>query len=406
MVQGRVKKTERRQILIVSAGDLSRERKMFPGIARRFNADAPEDAKISLTQLPTDEPLDRILDLDDFELVIFLLWTRWGRPSGRYSSEFRRVFAETERAGLPALLYFRMIPDHDAIRPDQEVSRIIRFRDEIEKLSVNSYFWYDDPEYWKDLIMDHLERWIDGEMPHYHVAPDVYDHRTRLAGLIRTLSKAKSKRPLDPFRRVLKAYAFAEKNRFTRACQHFAKAIAATREPYLINEYGIFLKKAGLWLSAEKTFEDLARLGQFMEDKLVIGSAMRHLGDVNRRADKPDRADRFLRRAAAAEKDSGRTLKAAAIQQERGMLHYKLGHLDMAQQLFDKALKMYEEADSLEGQAIVYFSLTGVHIEKANMVAAVHTGQKALDLFRRIGADDMIDKLQTLLMALGEGYKS
>ncbi len=398
--------SERRRIVVVSAGDLDRERKKLSGVVRRFNSYAAENRKISLTQRHTDEsPMGR-LDVSDFDLVVFLVWTRWGPPSGRYSSEFSRAFTEAGRAGIPLLFYFRMIPDHDVVQPNRDISRIIRFRDEIEKSSHHSFFWYDDPEYWPDLFGDHLERWINGEMPHHQLAPDIAENKTRLAGLIRTLSKAKSKRPLEPFRMVLKAYSFAEKNRFTRACQYFAKALAAGREPYLLNEYGIFLKNCGLWLSAEKAFEDLARMGQFMKDKLVIGSAMRHLGDVNRRADKPARADRFLRRAAAAEKDSGRTLKAAAIQQERGMLHYKLGHLDKAQELFDQALKMYEEAESLEGQAIIYFSLTGVHIEKANKIAAVHTGQKALNLFRRIGAHDMIEKLQTLLMGLGEGRKS
>ncbi len=396
-----MKKTARNQILVVSAGDLGQERKSLPGIVRRYNASAADD-KISLTQWPTDSARKRRLDINAYNLVIFLLWKKWGDPSGKYSSEFKRVLAETEGAGLPSLLYFRIIPDHDMVAPNQDISRIIRFRDEIEKQPGVSYFWYDDPDHWKNMMLNHLDRWVSGDLPHHQLAAEVSDHKRRLAGLIRTLSKAKSKWPLDPFRMALKAYSLTEKNRLTRASQQFAKAIAAAREPYLINEYGIFLKRNGLWLIAEKTFEDLARLGQFMEDKLVIGSAMRHLGDVNRRADKPARADRFLRRAAAAERDSGRTLKVAAIQQERGMLHYKMGHLDMAQRLFADALKMYEQAESLEGQAIIYFSLTGVHIEKANAVAAVHTGQKALDLFRRIGADDMIDKLQTLLKALGK----
>lgn len=390
----------RRRILVVAAGDLAHEIKMLSGIARRLNA--AEGVNISFSLWPTDSSPTGRPGFDAAELVIFLLWKHWGLPSGRYSSEFKRVFAEADRAGHRCLFYFRAIPDADLISPDHDVSRIVGFRDGVEKRSDVGYFWYDDPEQWKTTMMDHLDRWVNGDLPHHQLVADLSDHKNRLAGLIRTLSKAKSTRPLGAFREALKAYTLAEENRLTRACGRFAQAIAAAREPYLINEYGIFLKRNGLWHSAEKTFEDLARLGQFMEDKLVIGSAMRHLGDINRRADRPARADRFLRRAADAERELGRSLKAAAIQRERGMLHYKLGHLDMAQTLLREALKMYRQAESLEGQAIVYFSLTGILIEKARMVDAVHTGQKALDLFRRIGADNMIEKLHTLLKSAGE----
>jgi tetratricopeptide (TPR) repeat protein len=400
MASNRMKETERHHILVVAAGDLAQERKLLPGIARRFNAAA--DEKISFSHWTTDPPPTRRSDIAACDLVVFLLWKRWGPPSGKYSSEFKRVFAEAENAGLPCLFYFRTVPDVSMVAPGRDISRIIGFRDEIEKRSDVGCFWYDDPDRWKNTILDHLDQWADGDLPHQQLVADLSDHKKRLAGLIRTLNKAKSKRPLGAFRTALKAYSLAEKNRFTQACRQFAKAIAEAREPYLINEYGILLKRNGLWITAERTFEDLARLGQFLEDKLVIGSAMRHLGDINRRADRPERADRFLRRAAAAERDSGRSLKAAAIQQERGMLHYKLGHLNTAQKLLAEALKIYEQADSLEGQAIIYFSLTGIHIEKAQMAAAMHTGQKALDLFRRIGADEMIDRLQTLLKAVGE----
>jgi tetratricopeptide (TPR) repeat protein len=398
-------KSQRKQILVVSAGDLIEERKALPGVVRRFNASAPEDEKLALTQWHAEALPKRTLDISAFDLVVFLLWKQWGKPLGRYSSAFKRILSGAERAGLRCMLYFRVIPDADTIDPDEEISRIIAFRDGIERQILHTYFWYDDPDYWKKMFEDHLDRWIDGELPHYHLAADMSDHKKRLAGLIKTLGKTKSKQNVEAFRMALKAHDLAEKNRFTLACRQFARAIAAAREPYLINEYGIFLKKTGLWRSAEKVFEDLARMGQFMEDKMVIGSAMRHLGDINRRADRPDRADKFLRRAAAAERGQGRTLREAVIQQDRGMVHFKLGHLDMAQKLFSQALKMYEKAESIEGQAIIYFSLTGIHIEKADVVSAIHTSQKALELFRQIGADDMIDKLQTLLTALEDVRK-
>jgi tetratricopeptide (TPR) repeat protein len=399
MPKARADKAKRKQVLVVSAGDLEPERKALPGIAGRFDA-AAEDNKIAVTQHYSDEPSDRTLSPGSFDLVIFLLWRHWGRPSGRYSSEFKRVYTEVKKAGIDCLFYFRAIPDSDMIAPDRDISRIITFRDEIEKNPAHSYFWYDDPAAWKKIVVNHLDKWIDGKVPNHRVIADMSDHKKRLAGLIRTLRKATDKGNLRAFRLALKAHSMAEKNRITRACQLFARATAAAREPYLINEYGIFLKKNGLWSSAERVFEDLARIGQLMEDKLVIGSAMRHLGDVNRRADNPVRADKYLQRAAAAERGLGRTLKEAVIHQERGILHLKLGHLDMAEKLLSDALRRYKEAGSIEGQAIVYFSLTGVYIEKADVVAAAHTSQKALELFQRIGADDMIDKLQVLLVAL------
>lgn len=400
MSKAHARKAKHRQLLVVSAGDLAQERKALPGIVRRLNTPADKNEKITVIQRHIEQRLNDSLSIDAFDLVIFILWKQWGQRSGRFSSEIKRVYAEVKKAGIDFLFYFRSIPDSDMVAPNQEVSRIIAFRDEIEKNPIHNYFWYDAPGVWKETLAGHLSAWIDGQIPQRQVVADMFDHKRRLAGLIRALVKAKNKRNLDAFRTALKAHSMAEKNRFTLACQLFARATAAAREPYLINEYGIFLKKNGLWSSAEEVFEDMARMGQFMEDRLVIGSAMRHLGDVNRRADNPARADKYLQHAAAAERGLGRTLKEAVIQQERGMLHLKLGNLNMAQKFLTEALKRYEEAGSVEGQAIVYFSLTGVYIEKADAVAAVHSSQKALHLFRQIGADDMIDKLQVLLTAL------
>jgi len=339
-------------------------------------------------------------DASDFDLAVFLLGMRWGPPSGRYSSAFKRVFAEAIRCGVDRLLYFRALPDDLLVDPDTETAGIIAFRDEVERQRAEPVAWYDSPHHVQTLITDDLRRRLNPrtrKRPPLQVLPD---HQKRLAGWMDALDRAKNSQGRVAFRTARRAFVYANQGRFTKACQRFALAIREAREPYLVNEYGLFLKANGLLLKAEILFQDLARMGQFMEDSLIIGSALRHLGDICQKTDRPEAADEYYQKALSMEKDYGRILKQAGLYEARGMVRLKSGSPHDALQMFEKALELYRRVDSVEGQALIYYCLTGAYIELEDAKRALEAGQNALELFRELNEPRMIDILQQLLAQL------
>jgi tetratricopeptide (TPR) repeat protein len=389
-------KTEPERMLIVTWGDLDEESAALDSAVTVANS-AAGDTYCELAGTYLCDGDNEVPDPSNFDLIGFLLWRRWGPRSGRYSSAYKRAFATARKAGVDRLIYFRTLPDEVLVDPDEEVNRIIAFRDDLEQEGTEAIAWYDDPDCLERLAEDDLARRYNPGIAHRSGLRTLPDHQKRLAGWADALGQAPRGENRNAFRAVLGAFDLANEGRFTKACQRFARATARTKEPYLMNEYGLFLKANGLLTKAEKVFEDLARMGQFMEDTLVLGSALRHLGDIYEKTGRPDAADAYYRKALSLEEGHDRILKRAGLYESRGILHLKSGSPKMAAKMFRKSLQLYEQADFIEGQALAYYCLTGAYIELEHVEKAMEAGHNALKLFRQLDETAMIDKLQVLL---------
>ena len=404
MARRHVKKITTKRLFFLSGGDMEIESRLLPAIVERVNKPA-EGVSVEAAYWGGLRPGAKggagasPLDLKGYDLLIFLLGKSWGRGPGADSS-YKRIYTAAKRAARDRIFYFRAMADEDLVRRDDRVAGVVAFCDGIEKDRSEICFWYDDPKRWKEMIEGHLRTWLGGTRPQTPALDTLPDHQRRLDGWREVLNKSKTSGSRAAFRMVRRAYDYAGQRRLTRARVWFARAVAAAREPYIINEYGILLKENGLLTLAGKVFENLARLGQLTGDKLVMGSALRHLGDVSERNHDLAKADTFYRKAITFEKDLGRTVKQASLYQTRGMVHFKTGDLDAAQEMFARALELYQAAGLIEGQALVYYCLTGVHIQRYDPPAAMHACEKAMELFEQLGADEMIARLQSLLSAI------
>lgn len=391
-----------RSVLFVSPGDLAAEHRLLSGIidtvrtgavglANTLGAAAWHDTSSGSGRTPAREAAN----LQSADLVVMLLWRQWGEPAGRYSSAFRSIFTRAKSQGKDILLYFRDIDDDRLAAPDAGLAKVLAFRDAAER-GGGSYFWYENEQAWRDMAVAHLGHWLRSGLPSNPGIDALPDHQRRLAGWMEAIKNAKRQKSTAAFRLAGDAFSYAAQGRFTKACQSFARAVARAPEPYILNEYGIFLKTNGMLKKAERLFERLAQMGQFIEDGLVLGSALRHLGDVCERSDRAAEADMFYKKALALEKGFGRKLKQAALYEGRGRVQLGIGAFDAAEKMFEKALSLYEEMEMTEGQALVCHSLIDLYLQQENAPAAMAMCEKARALFERMGEPRLAEQLRDL----------
>ena len=107
---------------MASPGDLGEERRLFRGIVDEVNRSKANGMEVQLEPLGWEDTLPGFgrpqelinEDVKICDLMIMLLWQRWGTPTGEYSSGFEEEYELAKRLldeeGKPGImLYFRMI---------------------------------------------------------------------------------------------------------------------------------------------------------------------------------------------------------------------------------------------------------------------------------------------------------
>jgi tetratricopeptide (TPR) repeat protein len=397
-------KNGRGQIYFISPGDLRQERRRIPSIVGGINRERglKRDSPIQVIQWHDNSAKSKSVKpdwkayFDDSDLVIMLLWKHWGESSGGYSSEFRRAYAAAKRRAGAVWLYFHEISDKILLDPDRQSARVIAFRDIIERSDRSKFFWYENVDQWKQIIDDHLNLWIEGKSPKRLKVHGLPEHGQRLAGWIRAMEKAGDKRDRSAFRMAQKAFDYAREGRLTKACQMFARAIARSSEPYIINEYGLFLKENHLLGKAENQYNRMAEIGRSGRDTLLIGSATRHLGDIHEKQNNLEAADEYYHESLTAEADWDRKIKKAQLYKARGMVQYKIGNPESAEKWFLKALEQYRAANLVEGMALAYYCLVGVYIELGDKNRAADACSRALSLAIDMGEKKLVRLIKEL----------
>ena len=398
--------TETRRILIASPGDIKKEYQLLPELLDQVNAScaAQYDRPFQVVEWRDTPGLrnrimnGRVEELAQADLVVLLLWAHWGAPVGRYSSTFSRIYLMAQHLSKPIVFYFRDLPDTLLVSPDGQASAVIRFRDGVERGGHHRHYWYEDERHWAQLFAGHLQQWAEGHLPSGADIESLPLHRKRLEGWTRVIREIKPGRSKRAFGLARRGFMYASDRRFTKACQRLAQAIFLAPEPYLLNEYGLFLKENGLLQKARLIFERLARMGQTQKDKLISGSAFRHLGDISARKRNPAEADLYYEIALSAERGLNRFLKEGELYYVRAGLQVEFGQYDTAQGFYEKAIERFEMADFIHGRALGYLGLLDLYLQRENAAGAYDACEKALEIVKKIGGNPgMANELQALL---------
>ena len=164
-----------RRVFIASPGDLNAERELFRQVIQEVNSIKARSMGIYLEPLGWEDtlpgrgrPQELInADIARSDLVIVVLWKRWGTPTGKYSSGVEEEFElakrfNRERGGRPhILLYFKAIPPDMLADPGEQLRQVLTFRQSVEEARELFFAQFGSAEQWPDLLRDHVCRWLD-----------------------------------------------------------------------------------------------------------------------------------------------------------------------------------------------------------------------------------------------------
>jgi hypothetical protein len=397
----------RRRILLHADDNLNAERRIVASLANDMSAPTAEspghqlevvswDGVVQAKRRSGEKPPEAVAASD---LIIIVMGQQWGDGWGRFASPVAALCSLARRQDRPLLVYFRDVPNHLLKTPDRQTASALVFRDRVERDKNIPCFWFDSEVMLRRMLTDHLAQWRVGHLPGKPIVDDMPDHRRRLAGWRRAIAGGTGDKT-GAFRLAQRALAYAGEGRFTKACRCFACAVDVAIEPYLVNEYGLFLKQNGLMEKAREQFEELAQLGQFLGDELVLASACRHLGDIAFRTDRLAEAEQYYDQALKGESKLDRTAKQAMLYQERGQLYLRQQAPAKAVEAFTRSLELFQRLQLKEGEALVHFCLTGAYVELHDAANAIASAARAMAIFKVIGAEDQIRGLQMLLEKL------
>lgn len=99
--------------------------------------------------------------IDDCEIFVGIMGMRFGSPTGEADSgteeEFRHAYKLWQDKGVPKILfYFKKISDGDEVNNDDQMRKVIEFKNEIKKMGLIKEF--KDQDDFKRQIKAHLKK--------------------------------------------------------------------------------------------------------------------------------------------------------------------------------------------------------------------------------------------------------
>ena len=165
-----------KRIFIGSASDLQEERILFRDVVIEVNKIKAHQMGIDLEAIGWEDtlpgkgrPQHRINeDLKKCDLVILVLWKRWGTPTGKYSSGIEEEFEiayklnRDNNAKPDIVLYFKSIPTDMMSDPGKQLKRVLKFRNKIEKEKKFLFRSFENARDWEYEIRFFICNWLDG----------------------------------------------------------------------------------------------------------------------------------------------------------------------------------------------------------------------------------------------------
>jgi len=251
-------------VFIASPNDLNSERELFPKVLEKVNRIKAKPKGIVLEPVGWEDtlpgmgrPQEKINeDVVRSDLVVMLLWKRWGTNTGKYSSGFEEEYNVALDSRREIWMYFRAVSSDILADPGVQLKQVLAFRDRIETEKRLLFRMYDDEDNWREIFLDDLCKWLDRlppdsppdqppRLPPDLVEPKIPHIEKVLHGISREIEKTevhKKKIALDLAR---KAWELAGKSRFSEAEWYFSRAIDSYPGPEIYEEYSSFLKTIG-----------------------------------------------------------------------------------------------------------------------------------------------------------------
>ena len=397
------------RVFIASPGDLGEERRLFRDIVDDVNRLKANGMRIQLEPLGWEDTLpgsgrpQELIneDVKKCDLMIMLLWKRWGTPTGECSSGFEEEYELAKRLleeeGKPEImLYFRKIPDDMLADPGEQLKKVLKFREKIESKRRFLYKSYEGEDQWRRLFREHLSLWLDGLALEDLQTEASIEYQRRLKESEDEIRKIRAELETErqKSQTAIRALALkfgvealekADSGQITKAEECFAMSIANYPDPFIINHYGLFLERIGMLESAEDMFWQVVKIGKETGDDLLVAIAYGNLGTIYHIRGDFDKAEDLYKKSLTINEKLGRKEGMASDYKNLGYLYLTCGTLDKAEEMYKKSLATNEELGQKEGIASDYRNLGNLHIARNNLSKAEEMCKKSLAINEELG---------------------
>jgi len=401
MSTGSGKYLQRIPIFIASPSDLNAEREIFPKVIEKVNLIKAKSKGILLEAVGWEDtlpgkgrPQEKINeDVKHSDLIVMLLWKRWGSATGKYSSGFEEEYEVACANAKEIWLYFRDIPGDMMADPGEQLQKVLEFRDKVETEKKFLFRRYEDEHAWKEQFFEDLCRWLDGLQPVTFPSfpPDtlppekVAEYEQRIERLEKELGRSRAKQIRSAYTWAKEAWEHADAGRITKAEEYFAKAIAIYPEPSVVNSYGLFLMRIGALKKSEERFVQTMKMGELIGDKETLAIACGNLGVLYKIRGNLKGAEEMHKKALAIDEELGRKEGMADEYGSLGILYRIRGDLKGAEGMHKKALAIDKELGRKQGMANAYGNLGNLYSIRGDLKAAEQMHKKALAIDEELG---------------------
>lgn len=378
------------KVFIASPGDLAEERRAFKDQIEILNLGFGDGAGVEFIALGWEDTLASTgrrvqsvinADIDTCDVFVLVMHRRWGRPAldSPYSSyteeELHRALARFQKTGAPRIFVFFKNVDRASIAdPGPELSKVLKFRAELERTGTVLYRTFAEPADFRREVDRHLRAFAKGELP---------DVPVELEGLPLPLESVErvERAEAEARQRAEEAEARVSKQRdAAEAAIQRAKAHEARAEA-LASALAAQAARAALRGHVEEARRLFAQatVGTTSFQALYLAFEFyRQTGDLSA-------AEEMMHRWLAAGESN--PIATASALGNLGIIHQTRGNLRRAEEMFGKALAIFEQFDHRAGMADQYGNLGVVYKARGDLDLAEEMFSKALKLHEALGRD-------------------
>jgi tetratricopeptide (TPR) repeat protein len=412
------------RVFIASPGDLEAERHCFREIIDEVNRTKANSAGVQLEARGWEDtlpgrgrPQKRInADIEECDLVVMLLWKRWGTPTGKYSSGFEEEYELAkqvhEKHDTPETwLYFRKVPDDMLADPGEQLKQVLGFREKIVDERPCMYKAYEDEDHWERLFRENLSLWLDDIPP---VAPHTeigIEERMQLKESeikrlkaergtekqnsqtkIRTLALTRGIEAIENYR----TEESVEDQRRLKESEDEIKRLTAELETEKQNSQ-TKIRTLALTLGIEALEKadsgQITRAEEYFAKSIASypnPSVINEYGLFLKRIGMLKRAEEKFSEVIKVSEETGNNSLVAAAYGNLGNVYQTHGDIGRAEEMYRKSLAINEELGLNEGMAIQYGNLGIVYQIRGDLDRAEEMHRKALAIEEELGRKEGI----------------
>ncbi len=402
------------KIFIGSPGDLHAERKLFREVLEEVNQRCAHSKGIHLEPLGWEDASPGVgrpqglinKDLIKSDLVVLLLWKRWGTNTEKYSSGFEEEYHVAIENNKQIWLYFRDVPDVMLSDPGEQLTKVIEFRKMIEKQKKLLYQRYEDENEWKEKLTDHLCKslddllaWSSGKTGSETFPQEILkqledskhrkvDYVKRIEDLEKQLGESTNKYEKKAIQLVIEAEKHANKGELTEAETKFALATELSSDADIFNRYGHFLRRIGSLNKAEVNYLKVMDIGKSNSDIINISKAYNNIGIISIARSDIDKAEEMFKNSLSIEHKLSSKKGIATAYGNLGLVYKIRGDMDKAEEMFKKSLSIYEELKFEEGMTNQYNNLGNVFITRGDIDNGEEMFNKSLSIDTKLASEE------------------